>query len=208
MSQANVEWPVIRGAVTIFVLSLVISGVLFGFTYYFRGEMESNFIQNKQQFQDISRKYLAVDQEESHIRDYYPAFVELYDRGIIGREHRLNWIEVLRSSGKKIKLPSLDYNIGSQTEYTSEFPITLGSYKLFKSRMELTLKLLHEGDLLQLIELLNNNATGLYSISECELRREKDEIKRDINVANIFAECSLDWYSIKKFDGTDLSTSS
>ncbi len=208
MSQANIEWPVIRGALTIFVLCTIISAVLIGFTYYFRTEMESSFIQNKQQFQDISRKYLAVDQEESHIRDYYPGFVELYDRGVIGREHRLNWIEVLRSSGRKIKLPSLDYSIGSQTEFSSEYPITLGSYKLFRSSMDLTLKLLHEGDLLQLIDRLNNTATGLYSIKECTLSREKEVIKRDVNVPNIFAECTLEWYSIKKFDGTDLSTSS
>ncbi len=208
MSQAKIEWPIMRGAVTIFVLCTVISAVLFGFTYYFRAEMESSFFQNKQQFQDISRKYLAVDQEESHIRDYYPGFVELYDRGIIGREHRLNWIEVLRTSGNEIKLPSLDYSIGSQTEYSSEYPITMGSYKLFKSTMALSLKLLHEGDLLQLIDRLNNTATGLYSIKECKLSREKEIIKRDVNASNIYAECTLEWYSIKKFDGTDLSTSS
>ena len=180
MSQAKIiEWPSIRSAVFMLVICAMIAAMLVGSSWYFRDQMEQTFMQNKQMFQNISSRYLAVDQEESYIREFYPEFIRLHDQGIIGREHRLNWIEVLRNSGKEIRLPSLDYSIGSQTEYENPFAINTSSYKLFKSRMELSLSLLHEGDLLELIDRLDEETTGLFSFESCEFGRKHDRIDMD-----------------------------
>ncbi len=203
--KSNIEWSIIRGSIVIFFLSAAIAAGLISFTYYFRDDQLVDFQKNKSQFQAISQRYLAVDQEEKNIREYYPDYSGLYADGVIGREHRLNWIEVLRNAGKEIKLPSVDYEISSQTEYDNAFPLTKGNYKVFVSSMSLNLKLLHEGDLLRLVEKLNQKAIGLFSIRECEMNRKNTVIKRSANTTNIDAKCIIDWYSIKKFDGTELS---
>ena len=205
MSQSNIEFSMIRGALFIFVISILIAALMIGFSYYFRGEMFADFQKNKYKFQDISQRYLAVDQEEKNIREFYPDYSKLYDEGIIGREHRLNWIEVLRNSGREIKMPSVDYQITSQTEYDNQFPLSQGNYKIYVSSMDLNLQLLHEGDLLQLMDNLNQQAKGLFSIRSCELIRKSDIIKRSTTTNNIDAKCKLDWFNIKKMDGTELS---
>lgn len=203
--KSNIEFSVIRSALFIFIISILIAALMVGFSYFFRSEMHTELTKNKIQFQSISQRYLAVDQEEKNIREFYPGYSRLYDQGVIGREHRLNWIEVLRNSGNQILLPSLDYQISSQEEYDNTFPLNHGAYKIYVSSMDLNLKLLHEGDLLVLMNELNEKATGLFSIRSCELMRKNDIIKRSTTNSNIDAKCKLDWFNIKKQDGTELS---
>ncbi len=204
-TNSNIEFSMIRGALIVLLVSIAIAALMIWFSYYFRGEMFAEYSKHKTQFQNISQRYLAVDQEEKNIRDFYPSYAALYEIGIIGREHRLNWIETLRNLGQEIQIPSVGYQINSQTEYDNRFPVTQGSFKVYVSSMDLNLQLLHEGDLVNLMQKLNENANGIYSIRSCELVRKNDVIKRSTTTSNVDAKCELEWFNIKKSDGTELS---
>jgi len=207
--QDKIDWAVLRGALITFIICLLISGVLAGTSYYFRESMQKEYTRNNALFQDISRRYLAVDQEEQLINQYFPAFVRAYNKGLIGREHRLNWIETLRQSGEKIKLPSLGYEIVSREEFIPGFQLNSGSYKLFSSEMNLRLGLLHEGDLVNLLNYLDRHAEGNYSVSECLFRRARSniDIKSSIDKPNISATCVLQWFTINLASGNKLELS-
>ncbi len=206
MSQANVEWPVIRGAVIVFSVAVLITACMIGASLYFKQQVYAEFIRNKSMFQSISQRYLSVDQEENMIQEYYPQYVELLEEGVIGREQRLNWIEVLRAYGEDRKLPMLQYEISSQDEYTFDYPLQLGKFKIYNSRMKLNLKLLHEGDLVNLLRTIDNEALGLNSVNNCEITRSQRETLFDIKKPNIEASCEINWLTIKKSDGEELST--
>ena len=130
MKRADIDWTILKGSLIAFIACLLISGLLAGGSHYFRESAQVDFKKNKNNFQSISRRYLAVDEEERLIRQFYPQFVDLYNAGIIGREHRLNWIEVLRQVGERIMLPSLSYQISSQEVYTPGYSINLGGFQL------------------------------------------------------------------------------
>lgn len=206
MSQGNIEWPVIRGAVTFFCITLLISAGMVSATLYFKNQLFLEFNKNKAIFQSVSQRYLAVDQEENMINQYYPQYVELLEQGIIGREQRLNWIEVLRAFGEETRLPMLNYNISSQDEYTFEYPLQLGNFKIFSSSMKLDLKLLHEGDLINLLDSIDKNSLGLSSVDNCKLVRSQNVLKMDGKNPNVTASCEIRWFTIKKPDGTDLTS--
>ncbi|MBI4006709.1 MAG: hypothetical protein HY356_08565, partial [Gammaproteobacteria bacterium] len=113
MRREDIDWPVLRGAISIFFLSMLACSFFIGGSWYFKNKMLAQFTKDKNQFQAISGLYLAVDEEERLIREYYPKFVELHKKGVLGYEQRLNWIEILRASGEHIKLPALRYEIKS-----------------------------------------------------------------------------------------------
>ncbi len=207
MKQGDIDWAVLRGAMITLSMCVLISGALAGGSYYHRQVMQKRFDKSNALFQSISRRYLAVDQEEQLISQYYPEFVNAYNSGLIGREHRLNWIESLRLSGEKIKVPSLGYEITSQKEYTPAFNLNSGPFKLFSSEMNLRLGLLHEGDLINLLEYLDKRAEGSYSVSECEFQMSGPEIKTETDRANINATCLLNWFTINLADGKKLDLS-
>ncbi|MDX1519965.1 MAG: hypothetical protein R3318_07565 [Gammaproteobacteria bacterium] len=206
MKQGNVEWPAIRGAVIVFCIILLISGGMIGATLYFKHQVQLEFNRNKAMFQSISQRYLAVDQEENMIHEYYPKYVELLEQGIIGRERRLNWIEVLRAFGEETRVPMLNYRISSQNEHPFEYPVDMGQFRIYSSSMKLDLKLLHEGDLINLLNTIETNSLGLSSVDQCKLRRSRNKTVFDVNKPNLEASCEINWFTIKKSDGTDLTT--
>jgi len=210
MKAEKIDWTVLQGAIITFVISIIISGGLIGITWYYQDKMQLEHNRQKARFQNISNQYLAVDQEERLIREFYPEFVELYNKGIIGQERRLSWIETLREAGEFMKLPALRYNIESQSRFIPDFPVNTGSFQIYSSPMKLNLELLHEGDLDRLLETLNSEAPGTYSISNCKLSRAGTGTVNLENVTrgNVNAECELRWLNIKKADGTEIKLSS
>lgn len=205
--ENKIDWSVLRGAIIVFVISLTISASLIAGTWYYKENMEVKYNVNKKRFQTVSNQYLAVDQEEKLVRQYYPEFINLYNKGIIGQERRLNWIEILHNSSEHSKFISLRYEIDPQAQYTPDFTLNYGIYKLFNSSMKLNMDLLHMGDLRKLIDDLDRNAQGIFNISNCKLKRTGDgrfelEIK-----PNIAAVCELHWLNIKRSDGSDITLS-
>ncbi len=196
MGKDKIDWGILKGSIILFCICLIICCSLIGGSYYFNNNLSKQFIQNKSIFQSISRRYLEVDQEEKLLQDYYPQFVKLYSQGIIGREKRLNWIEALRQSGEMAKLPSLNYAIETQEEFTPEFNINYSGYTLYSSSMELNLGLLHEGDFFKLLNYLDKTADGTYTITECTFRMNGNQIRFEKNYANIIASCLLRWITI------------
>ena len=208
MRREDFDWTILRGAISIFLISLLSGGFLIGGSWYFKNKMLLQYDKDKAQFQVISNKYLAVDEEEKLIREYYPEFVKLYKKGMLGLEQRLNWIETLRASGERIKLPALRYDIDSQSQYTPDFAINPGKYQIYSSNMKLTVDLLHEGDLLRLLDGLDEMALGTYNVSTCKLTRRSNTIQQITTSGNIAAECELRWFNIKKSDGREINLSS
>lgn len=204
MKRDDIDWKVLRGSLIALVVSLAVSASLLSGSFYFEKKMNTEYVNNNAQFQSISRRYLAIDEEEKLIKKYYPIFIDLYNQGVLGKEHRLNWIEVLKSSGDRIKLPSLNYQVASQNTYTPAFSANLGRYQLYASTMSLSMQLLHEGDLFELFESLDTEANGIYNTSNCRLDRSSSTITDNPNAANVNAKCELTWFTINLADGTKL----
>ncbi len=200
----EIDWSVLRTPLILLFVSLLLGGSLVAGSYYFSTAMEKEYKAQKAQFQSISRRYLDIDQEEKLLLDYYPRFVQLYNKGILGRERRLDWIEALRQSGEIVDIPQLSYAIESQNEFLPAYTINYNGYKLYSTRMELKLGLLHEGDIFNLFRQLNNNAKGMYTVSQCSFKRKNNEIRFEKDQANIDSACTLQWITINLPDGQDI----
>lgn len=208
MKAEKIDWAVLQGAIITFVISILISASLVGATVYYKDKMLLEHNRQKSRFQNISNQYLAVDQEEKLIREYYPEFIELYNKGIIGQERRLSWIETLRNAGEVLKLPGLKYTIESQSRFVPDFPVNTGAFQIYSSPMKLSMDLLHEGDLKNLLDTLSARAPGTYSLSKCVLKRSGEINVEKLDKGNVSAECELRWLNIKKPDGTEIKLSS
>ena len=204
MKSKDIDWKVLRGALITLTVSLLLAGGVVGSSYYFQENMKKEYRRHDAQFKSISGRYLAIDEEERLIKKYFPVFVELYNRGVIGREQRLHWIETMRKAGEEINLPMLNYQIKSQSEYIPGFQVTLGKYKLYSSTVSLSMQLSHEGDLFMLLEELSERANGIYNVSRCKMRSDSEIVTNIPNAANITVECDLQWFTIKLADGTEI----
>lgn len=204
MRREDIDWTILRRALVILVISIALCSTLIVASFYFQKQMLLEYNRNNANFRSISSRYLSVDEEEKLIKNYLPKFTTLFHNGVIGPEQRLNWIEVLRKTGQEMKLPVLNYQIESQKAYMPEFSVDLGKYNIYHSRMILTMQLLHEGDLFNIIKVMNEKAKGIYRITSCQLSQMVKEIQDDPAHGNVSATCDLDWYTIKLQDGSDI----
>ena len=196
MAQKKLDISVLRGALGVFIVCLTIAGVLLSASFYFREQMNSEFSAHQTRFRDISRKYLSVDEEERIISDYLPQFRDLYEAGILGKEQRLSWLETLKMAGEEVKPPKLAYEIRAQSVYEPDFPLNTGGFDINATDMDLSMGLLHEGDLFHVLDILDKNAAGLFSVSSCELSRAALVNRERGLPERIEANCQLRWLTI------------
>lgn len=201
------DWAELRLPFTIFMVIFLLSVSTIIGSWIFKGNMLRAYQQQKQKFAAISRQYLAIDDKEAMINEYYPEFLALYENGVLGQEHRLNWIETLRVSNERIKLPGLTYSIAAQQKYSPDFNIDLGDFVLYSSTMDLHVNMLHEGDLLRLIDALNKDARGIFTINKCDITQLNDPIIKQRDAVNVKADCELQWLSIGRADGSEIKPS-
>lgn len=190
------EYEFLRNAAIMFTGSVTLGAALLVGSGFFAGRMEQAYQRQRAQLHDTGQRYQAVAEEEKIIRDYLPQFMGLRETGIVGAEHRLNWIEVLQDAAAELQLPSLAYEISAQQPGDTELAVP-GTHQVFISQMTLNVQLLHEGDLFALFDLLEARVKGLYRVASCELVRNFTELAEDPVAANISANCVLEWFSIR-----------
>lgn len=204
MKPENIDWSVLRGALVIFVVVMTVSTVIGYAGYYFRTSMQNEYQKAQSAFNSISSRYLQVDEQEATIKAYYPRFVNLYEQGVIGTERRLNWLESLQRVTDSLEIPGLRYEIASQQQSKARWPIDTGRFQLYSSNMKLNLEMLHEADLLRLVERLGQTGAGFFSLTDCSMSRRVTEIHVESLAPNVTANCNLDWYSIKLSSGEEI----
>ena len=206
MKFKYVEWPYLRSAVVLFAGAAALGAALLAGSAVFENRMERDYLYHSNRLAETSRRYLAVDEEEKVIRDYLPRFAELDKNGLSGEERRLSWIETLQDAGDALRLPSLGYEIKAQKPYHPGAASLPGRYGVFVSEMTLSMQLLHEGDLFALLDLLDERAQGVYSVSSCEMTRNFVELTDNPVAGNITADCLLEWFTVKPADGRETAS--
>jgi hypothetical protein len=127
-------------------------------------------LQRAQRLRDAAHaRYAHVDNEKRDIRNFQQRYVELRQRGLIGEERRLEWVDAIRQVQEDLQLPPLSYEIDPQQPVRLEAALDLGEYQLRGSRMRLHMELLHEMDLFDFFAGLH--ARGFFAAQDCTLKR-------------------------------------
>lgn len=197
MRPADIDWSVMWRPLVALVLALAVGGGVMISGYRYAQRMEQKYTVHKRRLTAIRERYRSVDAQRDVLATYLPRYRELEQEGVIGAEHRLDWIEALRASSHMLKLPSVVYDLSSRQPYSGPLPVTSRSFKVYASEMKLDLGLLHGGDLPNLLTTLAGKAAGFYSLVGCQMSREGKELHMDPTAANIHAECTLRWITIE-----------
>lgn len=147
------------------------------------------------EWNEFNAKLKRVHQEEHEIRDKSAIFSLLQARAVIGKEQRLDWIELLKDIRDKRQLLELQYEFAPQRPLD---PNPVGEYSFFVSTMKLQLKLLHEEDLTRLLDDLRQQAKALIQVKQCSVSRLPRGNSERGSTALLQAECQLDWITLRE----------
>ncbi|MGK5078935.1 hypothetical protein [Janthinobacterium sp. HLX7-2] len=203
------ELVLIRGALLCFTLTTLASLALLSFSiaYREREAQQREFAVHTRA--TAARLFNQAETEKGEIRAYEPQFLALRLRGLIGAEKRLAWIDAIRLSQEQRKLLPIAYDISAQQVLPVPTPMVMGQYQLRGSRMHLQLDLLHELDLLNLLDDLRQ--VGYFAVQDCTLKRNGAGAAAGASVSAsgaggpiatgamapvLSAECSLLWLTL------------
>jgi hypothetical protein len=179
------------------VLAIVIVGLLVTYADQYRAENEAIFQQQQTLLNQARQKFQSSGLEKETITQYLPIYNDLLASGFVGEERRIEWIETLRQIHAQHKLFSIDYSIGLQEGYRPSFLPNLGNFRLNRSVMNLKLDMLHEGDLLELLDGLHEQTTP-FIVRDCEIKRPVGAVVNAKNmVPNMQANCEIDWLTLR-----------
>lgn len=133
------------------------------------------------------------------IRQKLALFGELRQRGVIGEEQRLDWIDLLNALRRKHGI-TLQYELAPQRELETKLA---GTFSFYASTMQLQLGLLHEEDLLRILDDLRQEARALILLRHCKLgrRHEADDEPNKPLGAQLQADCRIDWVTLRERSG-------
>jgi hypothetical protein len=197
MSLNPQDWRKLRYPIIGLGAALVLVGLLVSFADQYRKENETALQTQQNLHNQAHQKLQSSGLEKETIMQYLPAYNDLLASGFIGEERRIEWIEALRQIHAQHKLFSIDYSIGLQESYKPSFLPNLGNFRLNRSVMSLKLDMLHEGDILALIEGLREQSTP-FIVRDCEISRPIGALVNVKNeAANMQANCEIDWLTLR-----------
>lgn len=153
---------------------------------------------------DRQRAAEAKTRSEMQLRQFHSEELDLTTRlqtlqslqtsGVLGEERRLDWMEQLRNTQRELHLPGLKYEFAAQSPLNTA-PQTGPNW--YTSPLRLQLHLLHEGDLLNLLNRIEQEARALVILRSCKLAPPTAQGENRNAPATLPAECEMDWLTVR-----------
>lgn len=150
------------------------------------------------QMNEARSRLAMARQDRDNLSDYSNAYDNLKANEITGDDHRLDWMEGLEKLRRQNLVIDFRYNIAPQKNYAPQPAVDSGNFAIHYSEMKLQFELLHEGQLLNFFDALQNQIKGHYQLEDCKLQRAVTEGNSAPAAGkNLTAECSGGWITLK-----------
>jgi hypothetical protein len=152
------------------------------------------------QLSDIRGHIARARDEEEDMRGRIRRFQALGERGIIGQEERLNWIEQIARIKAARRLLDVQYEIEPQAPIGAiALPggAAAGPYEIMSSTMKLHMQLLDEEDLLGFLADLRQAVRAQLLVRECKIERAAAASSPGLS-AQLRADCTIDWVTMRE----------
>lgn len=150
-------------------------------------------------------RVLRVSEEEREIRENLIDFERMRERGMLGEQNRIEWIESIARIKNNRKLFEIKYKIEPQRQLDYAGVVATGGTDLVVSRMKLDMLLLHEDDLLNFLADLQAAKKAYVSVRQCAVTRLEREAPTTATALQprLVAECQLDLVSVRGLKASD-----
>lgn len=198
MKLNSQDWRKLRVPLVILGVVIVLVVLLIAGGQYYSQEQEKT-LKTQQSLLDTARqRYQSSGSEKETIIEYLPKYQLLINKGFVGEERRIEWVDELRAQHKAHKLFGIKYSISQQEDYKPSFVSSLGGFVLHRSVMKLDLDMLHEADILKLTESLAIKDTTPFILRDCEITRLNSATIFNQLIPNLHADCELDWLTLRE----------
>ncbi len=195
-----IDWPILQKNIIILIVVSLLSYALYYFVTSYSERVSGNYAKEQKAFTAAEKKYRLAEKNRTLYKQYLSSYREFYEKGLIGEEQRLSWIEELEALNKRMALPKLSYSINPTQEIKlPHIKNRNRNIQVNVSEMKVQAGLLHEGDFLTILDSLKENANGFYSLKKCSIKSKFDKKIKQYSPRSPYVDvdCDLDWLTVK-----------
>jgi hypothetical protein len=195
--KIEIDWFYLRKPLIISFIGLVIAVTMMLASKKYENAQQDKYQQTLSTLYTTHQKYSNIIKDIDLLEQYRTQYIRYKASGLVGVERRLSWVESLESTNEVLKLPTINYKLLPQEEFKRPgFNVTRG-VNVKGSIMVLRMDLLHEEDLLTLIEGLKLSIDSLFTVESCSITRSSP-VSSSLNTksANLSSNCRLRWVTI------------
>ncbi len=193
----RVDWYYLQRPLIVFVLSLTLAAAMGVIGHQYETGQVEKYERAVSTLKTTHKLYANIVNDIDLLDQYRNLYSGYKSSGLIGDERRLSWIESLETTNQVLKLPRLTYNLLPQEKFIRPGLAVGNNVELNGSPMVLTMGILHEEDLLAVLEGLRLSIKNLFTVESCSLTRSGN-IRRSLNTksSNLTSMCTIKWVTI------------
>ncbi|MGD8421659.1 MAG: hypothetical protein PVJ78_14520 [Gammaproteobacteria bacterium] len=193
----KIDWVYLRRPLIILSVAILVSAALLFAGMRFEDAQYQEYQQAYAKLRTTHQRYRDLVNDIDLLDQYRSLYTDYKDTGLVGKERRLSWIESLEATNGVLRLPVLTYNLRPQEDFERPgFRVKRG-VEVKSSPMDLTMGLLHEGDLFALFEGLRMSIRNLFTVDSCSLSRNGGiQQSLDTGRSNLTSKCTIRWVTI------------
>jgi hypothetical protein len=193
----NVDWNYLKRPLIMFGVAILVATGLTVAGFEYEQAQEVKYQRALSALRSTHTGYRKLVNDLALIEQYRTLYNGYKKSGLVGKEHRLTWIESLETTNQVLRLPRLAYSLEPQGGFLRPGFVERAGVSVRSSSMDLTLGLLHEEDLFALLEGLRQSIKNLFTVDSCSLNRSGSiEEPLKTKSANLQAKCRLRWMTI------------
>ncbi len=200
----KIDWSVLRFVTTMLIISVVMAIAVLWFSFDYQQQKQFQLTKRTRFLSDTKSQQTELDQTSVIIEQHYDQqFARLQEQNFFRtdqvssvEEQRLTMEEQINKLLPPDKLPTGTYQLQERQIYKISAINTESDFKVYKTKINLQLSLLHEGDVLKLLQEMETQPhLGLLNLEYCYIKQLHQINIRDVSQANFSANCNLGWYT-------------
>jgi hypothetical protein len=193
----SIDWRYLQQPLIIFILAVIVATSMAVVGYQYESAQIKKYDKAVETLRTTHTRYINMVKDIDLLEQYRNLYSGYKSSGLIGEERRLSWIESLENTNKVLKLPTLSYSLLPQEKFIRPGLKVKSGVELSGSAMELTMGLLHEEDILAVLEGLRLSIKNLFTVESCSLSRSgKVGVPLNTKKTNLRSECTIRWVTI------------
>jgi len=192
----KLDWLYLQPALITVSAALVMTMLLVYFSYIYRSEVQADYDTELTLYRDIERKISEVNEDKMFIEVYGERFKALESAGIFVAEQRVSWVDSLQTAIREMKLPNVRYEVSPQRVSADNLSYDANNITVHASPLKIEMNLLHEQDMITLLERLEHNVVGRFLIDSCEIKRAEVKFGYYLDRPNLGITCHMRWLTL------------
>ncbi|MCB1960020.1 MAG: hypothetical protein KDE68_05790 [Rhodocyclaceae bacterium] len=179
----------LRGPIAAAIALIALGGAAVWYAYADHARAELAHRLASQNAQRAAQALQRARRDETRLRDTIERYAALADKGLIGPERRLDWVEALDAARQRHGVAQISYEILPQRRLDGDAPAQ--PLEWVESRMRLRMTVKHAEVVLRVLDDLAALPSAIVQPQRCRLARESSASPA------LSVDCEIRWLSLR-----------